>query len=198
METKTKLKPKRALIVGGTRGIGAALADRLTAKNWKVTATGRKQFDIGSPTSWESWADSLEEDTEFGLVIFSAGELVPGGWSEKNIYDYERSYSIHCAGPITFLAEYKDIIPWWAKIVFISSVGAVDTGIVDLSYGCAKAALEKAAKALARALWWDIRIVRLDLVETQMIRDLPPATMMGRMPISPQAAAQQIIDEAEI
>jgi NAD(P)-dependent dehydrogenase (short-subunit alcohol dehydrogenase family) len=193
------LKDKdRALIVGGTHGLGKALAGQLAAKGWKVIATGRANFDIAEPDTWEPWILRTGQ-TKFDLVIFCAGTIAPETWYRKPMEAYLHSYRVHAAGPIEFLATYRDILfGWWTKVVFISSVGAVNAGIVDLAYGGSKAALEKMAKALAEHESWPVTLVRLDLVDTRMLYALPTDTLHGRPILSPDEAAEIVLKEAGI
>jgi len=191
---------KHALVVGGTRGIGKALVERLIGMGWNVEATGRQQFDISKPSSWETWRLTLPADLKFDLVIFSAGELTPYPWRDKLLSDMLHSYAVHAAGPVCFLSwgERQGIIPWWARVVFISTVGAINTGACDLGYGAAKAALEKTAKALKENAPWEITLIRLDLVNTRMLRQLPSETLHGRPVLEPEEAAELILSEAGI
>lgn len=190
--------PPRALIVGGTHGLGKALAARLVDMDWRVEATGRADFDIGAPDTWELWASRMGP-TKFDLVIFCAGIIEPEAWHRKPMEAYLRSYRVHAAGPIQFLATYRDILfGWWTKMVFISSVGATNAGAVDLCYGMAKAALEKAAKALSEHESWPVTLVRLDLVDTRMLYALPTDTLHGRPILSPDEAAEIVLREAGV
>jgi len=188
---------KYALIVGGTRGIGKALTERLIEMGWGVYSTGRKDFDISMPRTWKQWG-GVHEDMQFDLVVFCAGDLRPYTWSRKNLAEYLHSYAVHAAGPACFLAWGKErgMFPWWTKVVFVSTVGAINAGAVDLSYGAAKAALEKMAKALDEYEAWQVFLVRLDLVNTRMLLQLPTDTLHGRPVLEPEDAAEIILREA--
>lgn len=187
---------KNALIIGGTRGIGKALAERLRAGGWDVRATGRATLDLLKPEEWER---ALPLTDQYDLLVFSAGELRPAPWQIKTLDDLVRSYVVHAAAPVAMLAKYGDkLLGWWGKVVFISTVGAVNTGAVALDYGMSKAALEKAAKALEEHTPWRITVMRFDLVDTNMIRLLPDDSMHGRPIISVAEAAEQIIAAARL
>jgi len=188
----------RALVIGGTRGIGAAIADRLASGAWNVVATGRADFDIGNPDTWQTWAQGLGGAPIFDLVVFSAGVLEPLQWAHKSFAEYMRSYAVHAGGPIAFLARFKSWFPWWSRVVFISTVGATNAGSVDLSYGMSKAALEKAARALEEAEAWKVTCVRLDLVDTAMLYKLPVESLHGRPVMSKKEAAEFVLNEAGI
>jgi NAD(P)-dependent dehydrogenase (short-subunit alcohol dehydrogenase family) len=185
---------KTALIIGGTRGIGLALATRLTDLGWDVKAMGSKALNL---THSDQWGRAI--GSRYDLLVFSAGELNPAPWQIKTLDDLVRSYVIHAAAPLAMLGQHGDkLLGWWSKVVFISTVGAVNSGAVDIGYGMAKAALEKAAKALEEHTPWGITLVRFDLVDTNMIRLLPADTMHGRPILSVEEAAEQIVQAAKL
>jgi NAD(P)-dependent dehydrogenase (short-subunit alcohol dehydrogenase family) len=92
------------------------------------------------------------------------------------------------------LARFKSRFPWWAHVTFVSSVGAINEGIVDLGYSMAKAALDKAARALAAHEAWRVSLVRLDLVDTDTVYKIPVETLHGRPVLSAEEAARHILD----
>lgn len=183
---------RRALVIGGTRGIGRALCNKLAALGWDVLSTGKSALDLERPETWPI------EENGFDLVVFSAGELKPGKWDTKTIDDLGSSYRVHASGPVAFLAKYRRLFPWWAKVVFITSVGARNAGAVDIGYGMAKAALNKAALALAAEESWRVTLVELDIVNTRMLGFLPTDSLHGRRIIEPEEAADIIIAQAEL
>jgi NAD(P)-dependent dehydrogenase (short-subunit alcohol dehydrogenase family) len=172
------------------------LAERLRAGEWDVRATGRATLDMTKPGEWER---ALPVSEPYDLLVFSAGELCPAPWTIKSLEDLVRSYALHAAAPVAMLAKYGEkLLGWWSKVVFVSTVGAVNSGAVDLGYGMAKAALEKAVKALEEHTPWQITLVRFDLVDTDMLRLLPGDTMHGRPILSVEEAAEQIVKAARL
>jgi NAD(P)-dependent dehydrogenase (short-subunit alcohol dehydrogenase family) len=184
----------RALVIGGTRGIGLALSDRLRELGWNVRSTG-SAVDITDPMAWPEFL----EEQPYDLVVFSAGRLDVAPWGVKRLDALLGSYCLHAAAPVALLAAHgAKLLGWWSKVVFISTVGAVNSGAVDLGYGMAKAALEKAARALAEHSSWRVYLIRFDLVDTDMIRLLPLDSLRERPVLSAAEAAEQIILEAEL
>ncbi len=179
----------KALIIGGTRGIGLALKEQLESSGWTVTATGRADFDLGYPDTYWDWTQT-QKDT-FDLVVFSAGILDPEAWDKKRWSDYLYSYQVHAIGPVWFLAKFKRLMHSDTQIVLISSSGAENKAKIDLGYGMAKAALDKAYKALKDD--FNIHLVRFDLVDTDMMKKLPKDTLEGREVISAEQAAREIM-----
>jgi len=184
---------KRALIIGGTKGIGKALTHELDKRGWVVESVGRKQVDLSWPTKWYKW--KKRQLDRFNLVVFSAGHLEPGVWYGKKWLDYIYSYAVNALGPVYFLAHNDSLLTEDCKVIFISSVGARNEGIADICYGMSKAALEKAAKALAANTDWNIKVITFDLVDTDMMKLLPKDTLEGRKPITARQAALRILKE---
>ena len=184
-------RQRRALVVGGTRGIGRALATLLGERGWFVDAPGRGGLNMLYPESWPLVG-------AYDFVAFCAGALKPFPWDRKSPQDYVDSYWVHALGPVAFLAGQKAHFPWWCKVAFISSVGAINDGICDLGYGMAKAALDKAARALEEHEAWQVFLVRFDLVETDTFYQLPVETLHGRPVLSPEEAARRIVEECSL
>ena len=182
---------KRALIVGGTRGIGQALAAELRKKLWIVEATGKKDFDIGWPVTWNRW--TKQQTKRFDLVVFSAGYLKPQPWKNKRWPEYVKSYCANMLGPVYFLGSYDYMLRDNADVVFVSSIGAVNDGGVDLGYSTAKAALERAAKTIAKETSWKVHVIRFDLVDTDMMKLLPEIDSEREI-MSPKQAALKILE----
>ena len=190
----TPPRQKVALVVGGTRGIGRAVGDALSQKGWWVDATGQLELDLADPKTWDPFF-RFDSSPQFDFVLFAAGDLRPLPWARKSTLDFLRSYLVHAVGPVRLLSQFRDRFPWWCKVCFVSSVGATNDGIVDLAYGMAKAALDKAARALAEHEAWDVHLVRFDLVDTDTMHRLPTETLHGRRALSVDEAAQRILTE---
>ena len=186
---------RRALIVGGSRGIGLSLTTLLKDRGWNVDAPPRAELDMTLPDFWDAYFESASYPV-YNFVCFCAGDLNPFPWDRKDDEEYDTSYWVHALGPLMLLARYKDsAFPWWTKVCFISSVGAINDGIVDLAYGMSKAALDKAAKALQEHEAWDVHLIRFDLVDTDILYRLPTDTLHGRPVMTARQAAEQIAKE---
>ena len=183
---------RRALVFGGTRGIGAALTTLLRKQDWEVEAWGRGALDFTDLRAITTPLVIPPAD----FVCFCAGELNPFPWDRKHYKDYHAAYLLHALGPVLILATNKGtVFPWWCRVCLVSSVGEIISGAVDLGYGMAKAALDKAAKALAEHESWSVHLVRFDAVETDTFYRIPTETLHGRAVLSPMQAAMQIVEE---
>ena len=170
---------KSALIVGGTRGIGRATANLLLNRGWKVSAVGRKGFDI-HVTNPQRFIGNYD------AFIFCAGDVRVAG---SLAFDY----------PIAFyqIAQY---MPINCIIIAISSVAADRSAKSNPHYAAAKAALESYARTLkfssrATQFNWRVETIRFDLVTTQMMDQLPASEKFeGREIIDQEEEARRIVE----
>jgi 3-oxoacyl-[acyl-carrier protein] reductase len=167
------LKSKNAVILGGTRGIGRAIADTLASeganvavcarnadqvkdtvaalKNKGVKATGAS-VDITDGAALKSWIEKAGNELGgIDILVSNAGAMAQGG----DPASWESNFKLDVLGAVNaFDAAYpflekaaaagKD-----AAFVIIASVSAAETDVPS-SYGPIKAALIHYAKGLAR------------------------------------------------
>ena len=86
----------RALVTGGTSGLGLALVKNLLGKGWNVVATGRQDSNIGdhngryqfmrvdfaSLSEVSATASEIASRHSFDLIVNNAGILSPTGFTE--------------------------------------------------------------------------------------------------------------------
>ena len=175
----------KALIIGGTRGIGAATAEALTERGWDVTAWGRDAFNVHDEfdMSDEGFVSILPA---CDALIFSAGSIETVG---SLAFDF----------PVSFYRIVKcQCVNDNGVIIAVSSVAADKPAKVNPHYAAAKAALESYARTvadsdMARAHKWRVEVIRFDLVQTEMLNVLPADSLTGRKVISAETAAAQIL-----
>lgn len=166
-----RLKGKRALITGGTSGIGLETARQFLAEGARVAITGRNPETLatalnalgGEALVFESDAANIAEQKKlaeqigeaFGtldILFANAGvaELRPvGQWDEAA---FDRSIGINLKGPFFLIQELLPIFANPASIVLMASVNA-HIGMPNTSvYGATKAALASLARTLSGEL----------------------------------------------
>jgi 3-oxoacyl-[acyl-carrier protein] reductase len=167
------LKGKRTIVLGGTRGIGRAIADTLAAEGANVAVCARNHeqveeavaaltkkgvkatgasVDIAKGDELKAWVESVAKT--FGgldVVVSNASALTMGAHAEA----WEQLLKVDILGAANAFeaarphleksaAEHGD-----ASAVFISSVSAAETQNAQ-AYGAIKAALIHYAKGLSR------------------------------------------------
>ncbi|HXB68770.1 MAG TPA: SDR family oxidoreductase [Candidatus Acidoferrales bacterium] len=166
-----RLKGKRALITGGTGGIGLETAHRFLAEGARVAITGKNpatletaRRELGSEVlivpsdasdiaAQTRVAETLRQ--EFGgldILFVNAGvaDLKPvGQWDEAA---FDRSFGINVKGPFFLVQALLPIFANPASIVLNTSVNA-HIGMPNTSvYGATKAALLSLARTLSGEL----------------------------------------------
>jgi NAD(P)-dependent dehydrogenase (short-subunit alcohol dehydrogenase family) len=166
-----RLSGKRALITGGTTGIGLETARQFVAEGARVAVTGRNpatledakkelgdgvlviESDAGDVAAQKALAKQIGE--VFGgldVLVPNAGvvELRPiGEWDEKA---FDRSFGINIKGPFFLIQELLPYFANPASIVLMASVNA-HIGMPNTSvYGATKAALASLARTVSGEL----------------------------------------------
>lgn len=165
------LTGKRALISGGSKGIGNAIARRLVNEGARVAICARdaKQIndtvgqlsklgdawgascDVGDRQAYERWIeDAVVALGGVDLFVANASALALGGDEE----DWRISFEVDLMGAVraaNILAP-KMTSAGGGAMVFISSVAAVETFLAPAAYNAVKAALITFASQLSQAV----------------------------------------------
>lgn len=165
MSTTSALTGLRALVTGGTRGIGAAIAKRLKAGGVKVTITGTSQelagdFDVEYlPVRFDD-TDSLDafcaeiRNREFDVLVNNAGINKIGPFVEIDPLDFSRIQQVNVMGP---LRVTQAVVPGmkargWGRIVTLSSIWGRISKEYRASYSASKFAVDGLMAALSAEL----------------------------------------------
>ena len=177
-----------ALIIGGSRGIGAATAKLLASSGWLVIPYGSNEFDVVVKTASDRYRLLSDADRvgKYDALIYSAGSIMARG-----IYQFQFALTFYM-----LIEEYgARILNDGAVIVSVSSVAAGRPAKQNPDYAAAKAALESYALTLmysdlAKQRNWEVRVIRFDLVQTDMYKQL--IDPVGKV-ISADEAAEKIV-----
>ena len=167
-----ELKGKRALITGGSKGIGKAISQVFAAEGADIAICARNKDEIdttlkslesygvkaiGSPldvansSDLKKWIDtSANELGGIDCLVCNVSALAVGDSEET----WENSFQVdmmHTVNSIAAAVPYLEKSPS-ASIVIISSVSGFEVDFAAGSYGAMKAALIHYAKGLSRQL----------------------------------------------
>jgi len=148
-----------ALVTGGSRGIGAAIAERLRADGLEVVTLGRSsgdvQADVGDAASVaQAFADVRERFGPVLVLVNNAGErqdglairMKPEQW--ESVIDTNLNGAFHC-----IRQGLDDMLgARWGRIVNISSVVAERANPGQSNYGAAKAGMLSLTRTIAREM----------------------------------------------
>ncbi len=165
------LKGRKAIVTGGSRGIGRAIADTLAAEGCDLAICSRgaegveqarkaleakgvrvfaRAVDVGDKQALESFvADAIEELGGLDILVSN-----PSGGNGTDEEAWKANFEVDLMGAVRSVGA---AVPALAKsdaasITFISSTAAVETFIGPTSYNAIKAALITHSNGLSQAL----------------------------------------------
>jgi 3-oxoacyl-[acyl-carrier protein] reductase len=137
-----------ALVTGGSRGIGAAIAEVLTDANWQVLAPTRSELDLSDSGSIDEFL--VDSPKVFGLVL-NAGINEPAEIADIDDATWQRTLDTNTASAFRLV---RALAPQMAetgggRIVAVSSAYAGRARMGRAAYGASKAALEALVRSTA-------------------------------------------------
>jgi 3-oxoacyl-[acyl-carrier protein] reductase len=184
-----------AVVTGGTRGIGAAVVERLRADGWDAVALGRTggdvQADVGDPDAVAAAFDEIEAQRGPVLILVNnAGQRRDGLTIRMSAEDWQAVIDTNLSGAFhcTRRALGSMLKARWGRIVNVSSVTAVHANPGQANYAASKAGLlaftGTVAKEMARK-GITCNAVTPGVVQTDMtadiVDDLLPLVPAGRV-----------------
>ena len=169
------LKDKAALVTGGSRGIGRAIARRLVDEECRVSICGRgaedlehaltdlrkggtrvhgMQADVTQPAEVERYIqESAEQLGGVDLLVANVGGVIGRGGIQLSLEDWRRTFELNFFHAVAMI---QSVVPYMRKrgggsIVIIATISGWKPG-PPMHYGAAKAAEIYLAGPLAMEL----------------------------------------------
>jgi NAD(P)-dependent dehydrogenase (short-subunit alcohol dehydrogenase family) len=203
-----------ALVTGGTRGIGASIADRLKADGYKVVTLGRSggdvQADVADPAAVQAAFDEVREKHGPVLILVNNAGVTADGLAIRmpdddwtSVIDTNLTGAFNCTK-----RGLEDMLKArWGRIVNVSSVSAERANSGQANYAASKAGLLGFTRVVAKEMGKrniTANAVTPGFIDTDMTADLPqqeiaqhiPAARVGRPEEVAAAVAFLVSDEA--
>lgn len=194
---------KVALVTGGSRGIGAAIARRLAREGYQVAVgyrTGQKEAqaladslgrgvavavgaDVADAAQVQAMVEQVQQQLgEVTLLVNNAGFAQQKLFTDLTAQEWERVFAVHvggafhcCQAVLPSMIRRKD-----GCILNISSIWGQAGASCEVGYSAAKAALIGLTKGLAKELGPSgirVNCIAPGVIDTQMNRQLGPEAL---------------------
>jgi len=191
------IEMKTALITGGSRGIGLAVANRLAADGYRVAVNYRDsreraealaaevdglalRADVSDPVQAGKLVDTvLEKICQLDILVCNAGVAWQGLTQDMSDEDYRRIMSTDldgvfycCRAVLPHMISRKR-----GKIITISSMWGQVGGACEVAYSAAKAGVIGLTKALAKEVGPSgitVNCIAPGVIDTEMNAHLAP------------------------
>jgi len=165
-----ELKGLNALVTGGGRGIGAAIAAALTREGVRVTILGRNAETLKASTGRGDAAAYIVADvtdastfektmTEIAgrpidILVNNAGTALSAPFLKTSNADFQRMLDVHLLGPVVAARALLPgmVVRKFGRIINIASTAALKGYPYTSAYGAAKHGLLGLTRALATEL----------------------------------------------
>lgn len=222
MSQRSTTTTRRALVTGGSGGIGAAICERLAAAGFSVIVHANRGLDRAESLAnrlrkqgWQARAASFDvadrkataqaiatllDDGPIQVLVNNAGihedAVFPGMTGEQwdRVIDVSLNGFFNVTQPLTM----PMLRTRWGRIISVSSVAAVAGNRGQVNYAAAKGALHSASKSLALELasrGVTVNVVAPGIIDTGMADGLfTPEAIRQMVPMQRAGRPQEVAD----
>lgn len=161
-----QLKQRRAIVTGGSAGIGLAIAKALLAEGAQVVVPGRSQAkldrafpgnvaavqkvvaDLGTAAGA---AALIQAAPDADILINNLGIYAPQPFTEISDADWLNMFEVNVLGGVRLARHYfpRMLAKNWGRVIFISSESGVMTPPEMIHYGVTKSAQLAVSRGMA-------------------------------------------------
>ncbi len=154
------MQGRRALVTGGAKGIGRAIADRLAAEGATVCVLGRDEAALAGSGHDYAVADVTDDATlgaafqrlgPFDILVNNAGAAISAPFGRHSRADWDRMLAVNLTGCFvaTQIALPAMVARGWGRIVSVASTASLKGYAYTAAYCAAKHGLLGMTRALA-------------------------------------------------
>lgn len=149
MTTTTSLR-RTALVTGGSRGIGNAIARILERQNVNVVAPARQELDLQSRESVEAFI-ARHRDLTVDILVNNAGINVIKSLESVDFSTWDNMIQVNLAAAFRLVQVYAPSMAerGWGRILNVSTIFSLVTKEGRVSYSMTKAALNALTRSAA-------------------------------------------------
>jgi NAD(P)-dependent dehydrogenase (short-subunit alcohol dehydrogenase family) len=151
-----------AVVTGASRGIGAAIVERLQGEGCQVVAVSRSGDGPGSPvaadvtdpaTAGSIVSTCLEHHGRLDVLVNNAGGAEPRAFDQLTDDDWQRSFELNFFAAVRMAAACAPpmLAQGWGRMVHVASVSGREPDHRFAPYSAAKAALLNWSSSLSQA-----------------------------------------------
>lgn len=210
---------KVALVTGGSRGIGRAVAEKLSALGADVAIlyagndAAAEECVAALPTKAKAYKADVsdyekvkavvaEVKTDFGridILINNAGITKDGLLLTMKEADYDAVLDVNLKGAFNLIRHVSPVMlrQRSGKIISVSSVIGLTGNAGQANYAASKAGLIGLTKSAARELaarGITVNCVAPGFIETDMTKSLPQEALLSRIPLGRAGAAEDVAE----
>lgn len=141
---------RKVLITGGARGIGAAIAARLKAKGYKIFMPTRKELDLASLTSVQTYL-TAHRDLKVDILINNAGINVLASIESIDLTAWQTMLQTNLSSALLLTQTFAPgmQLRGWGRILNLSTIFSLVTKEHRAAYSMTKAALNALTRSAA-------------------------------------------------
>lgn len=142
--------PQREIfLTGGSRGIGAAIAERYRAAGCRIISPSRSELDLADPRGVEQYLQRHAPDADVLINNAAENRILP--LPELTLDDWERMVAINVTAPFLLTRHFVQRMAArrWGRVVNISSIYSQLSRAGRSAYSTTKAALNGFTRATA-------------------------------------------------
>lgn len=146
----SKDSPRKILITGGARGIGAAIADRLREDGHEVRTPSRKELDLAAPESIDAFLGRHGREP-VDVLVNNAGINILRAIEEIDDATWQAMMQVNLTAALRLTQAFAPGMAdrGWGRILNVASIFAVVTRERRGAYSMTKAALAALTRSAA-------------------------------------------------